>query len=390
MKQAPALHTHARVHGVRQVGIFKVLTAEEARSAPFDPASILIYGDDSSEGFAGRLSPEEPLDAEGVSVSNLRQPDAIQPGDIVRLRPSSTLVSILYRRGANANSLFVTEQCNSMCLMCSQPPRDEDDSWRLGELHQILALIDRDEGQLGFTGGEPTLFGTDFAKLLAAARESLPGTIFHVLTNGRLLRDPILARVLASSGGDQTVWAIPVYGDNAENHDHIVAAPGAFSETIDGIFQLAILKARVEIRVVLHKLSVSRLHQLASFIYRRMPFVEHVALMGLEPMGFARQNRSQLWIDPIDYVETLGDAVHHLDSRSIPVSIYNLPHCVLPPSLRPFARASISDWKNRSDPLCLECAAKESCSGFFRSADHAWRSRGIRTISSEEISDGLA
>ncbi|RYG17407.1 MAG: hypothetical protein EON96_06825 [Caulobacteraceae bacterium] len=103
-------------------------------------------------------------------------------------------------------------------------------------------------------------------------------------------------------------WGIPLYADHAELHDAVVDAHGAFEETIQGLYEMGRLGARIELRVVLHALTVDRLPQLASYIYRRLPFVEHVALMGLEPMGYAKSNRDQLWIDPVDYLEPLADA----------------------------------------------------------------------------------
>ncbi|HEX8902824.1 His-Xaa-Ser system radical SAM maturase HxsC [Vitreimonas sp.] len=331
------------------------------------------------------------LAGDGINISALRNPDAIEIGDVLRVREGSSQISILYRRGSQANTLFVTERCNSLCLMCSQPPRDEDDSWRVNELIQTIRLIDKDEAQIGFTGGEPTLLGEDFASILIESRAQLPNTHLHVLTNGRRFADTHLAQTFVAAGSQATVWAVPLYADVADIHDEIVVAPGAFEETLAGLYNLAINRARVEIRVVLHALSVPRLRQLASYIYRRMPFVEHVAFMGLEPMGFARANREKLWIDPVDYQEHLAQSVHHLASRGMNVSIYNLPLCVLTETLWPFARQSISDWKNVVDePACLSCAAIDQCSGFFLSADQNWRSRAIHPISIKELTHEMA
>jgi hypothetical protein len=131
-------------------------------------------------------------------------------------------------------------------------------------------------------------------------------------------------------------------------------------------------------------MTVDRLPGLASFIYRRLPFVEHIALMGLEPMGFTKQNRDRLWIDPVDYIQPLGDAVFHLANRGMAVSIYNLPLCILPEPLRPFARQSISDWKNTFAPECTGCDLISHCSGFFASAGPAWRSRAVNPVKLQE------
>jgi hypothetical protein len=42
-----------------------------------------------------------------------------------------------------------------------------------------------------------------------------------------------------------------------------------------------------------------------AWIARNLPFVDHVALMGLENTGFAIANEALLWIDPMDYCDDL-------------------------------------------------------------------------------------
>ena len=372
------LHTHAGVRGVEDVSLYKILTLDEARRGAYAPQEVLLWND-PAPGFAGVVSAQDGGHP-GVSITAPRDPAVIQPGDVVRLRPNSSLVSVLYRRASSANTLFITERCNSRCLMCSQPPRDDDDSWRMPELHRLVELVDRTDPWLGMSGGEPTLLGDDLGTLIDHCLDALPDTRLHILTNGRGFADRDFAERLANSRGDRVTWAVPLYGDTALLHDEVVDAPGAFSETLQGLYELGRLGADVEIRVVLHKLTIPRLPQLASFIYRRLPFVRHVALMGLEPMGYAKTNRDRLWIDPVDYVEPLADALFHLEHRGLPVSIYNLPLCILPEDLRPFARQSISDWKNNFAPECAPCPLKSACSGFFASAGPAWRSRAIRPL----------
>jgi hypothetical protein len=50
------------------------------------------------------------------------------------------------------------------------------------------------------------------------------------------------------------------------------------------------------------------------------------------------------------------------------VSIYNHQLCVLDRRLWPFARKSISDWKNIYLEECASCAIREECGGLFQSA----------------------
>jgi His-Xaa-Ser system radical SAM maturase HxsC len=308
----------------------------------------------------------------------LSAPEAVGHGDAVRVSTTGAL-HVLFRRGANANTLFVTERCNSRCLMCSQPPRDDDDSWRVGELLELLDLIDPGLPVLGITGGEPTLLGEGLNRLFASAAQRLPGTSLHVLTNGRTFADANLVASFDPTIG-QAVWGVPLYADVAHRHDHVVQALGAFEETVHGLFNLAERGHRIELRCVLSRLTVGRLPQLADYIARNLPFVEHVAFMGLEPMGFARSNRDILWVDPLDYAVPLLEAMKRLDRAGLRGSIYNVPLCVLAPAARPYAMRSISDWKNAFRSECEVCDLRAKCGGFFKSADAAWVSRGTAPV----------
>jgi hypothetical protein len=101
--------------------------------------------------------------------------------------------------------------------------------------------------------------------------------------------------------------------------------------------------------------------------------------MGLELTGFARANLEKIWIDPADYQEDLVEAVGILDRAGLKTSIYNSQVCVLAPSIRRFARQSISDWKQEYMPECAGCTAKAVCGGFFASAKLRY-SRAISPI----------
>ena len=49
--------------------------------------------------------------------------------------------------------------------------------------------------------------------------------------------------------------------------------------------------------------------QTCEWFARNLPFVDHVALMGLENTGFALANQERLWIDPLDYADDLASGV---------------------------------------------------------------------------------
>jgi His-Xaa-Ser system radical SAM maturase HxsC len=294
--------------------------------------------------------------------------DYLSDGDVLRVMPKAKAARAVYRHRSPQNFILTTERCNNYCLMCSQPPKRDDDSWLVEDILRLLPLIDRGTPEITITGGEPTLLGADFFRILSACESWLPETAIHILSNGRTFADLDFAQRYAGVGHHDIMVGIPLYSDVSHLHDFVVQAKGAFDETVRGILNLKSLGQRVEIRVVLHQQTYRRLPQLAQFIARNLRFVDQVALMGLEMTGFTRANLAQLWIDPIDYQNELEQAVDELVAHGVQTSIYNHQLCLLPERLWPFARRSISDWKNEFMPECAGCAKIDQCGGFFSSA----------------------
>ncbi len=307
--------------------------------------------------------------------------DYLSAGDVVYLHPSG-YVRVLYRRDSPHNFIFATDRCNSLCLMCSQPPKDVDDSDRISEHLRLVDLIDPATPQLGITGGEPTLLKDDFLRLVEHCKHRLPTTALHVLTNGRMFYYRDFARRLGEIAHPDLMLGIPLYSDVDSEHDFVVQARGAFDETVLGLQHLAEYRVSIEIRVVLHRLTVPRLERLAEFVARNLPFVDHVALMGLEMTGLVHANLSELWIDPFDYQSELRRATEFLRAAGLTVSIYNHQLCVLAPELWQFARRSISDWKNVYLDECDSCDRRDQCGGFFQSGTKR-PSAHIRAIRTE-------
>ena len=381
-----ALETKVRLQGDWRAGLFKVADLAEfaegaaptermildLRSRPEARALVhLPWG-----GFL--VHPDDPSSAR-PQVALLDDPGIAKAGDVVEVWPDHPKLAVRYRRGGNGNVLFATERCNSYCLMCSQPPRQVDDDWRVGQLLDLVDLIDPTEPSLAISGGEPTLLGQGLVRIVERCAQVLPNTHVHILSNGRLLEDRAYAQRFADLHPSLS-WGVPLYGDHYRLHDYVVQRPGAFAQTVRGLYALHEAGQRIEIRVVLVRPSVERLTAIARYIYRNLPFVEHVALMGTEPIGFAKAHRDALWVDPIYAGPALLDAATFLSRRNIAISLYNLPLCTLPEDLRPFARRSISDWKQHYLPACDACAVKDSCAGFFGWITPEWTSRSIQPV----------
>jgi His-Xaa-Ser system radical SAM maturase HxsC len=300
-------------------------------------------------------------------VDRLRDSDHFRDGDVIVMEGESGFVRSLYRPYERHHSLFVTERCSSNCLMCSQPPKDRDDVEALTRRNQELIDLMRPAPEyLTITGGEPTLLGDNLFLLIDQLKTDLPNTELHMLTNGRTFAWPEYTQQFAAVRHPNLCLGVPLYSDCAGDHDHIVQAKGAFDQTVAGLHQAARNGIRIEIRVVLHRLTIPRLSKLVEFIYRNLSFVEHVALMGLEYVGYTPRNIGELWIDPFDYQVELEKSVKSLAMRGMTVSIYNHQLCVLAPSLWPYAQKSISDWKNLYLAECEKCSALDDCGGLFK------------------------
>jgi His-Xaa-Ser system radical SAM maturase HxsC len=310
----------------------------------------------------------------------------LQEGDIVKIDPGAGSIRVVYRRGSPHNVLFMTERCNSRCLMCSQPPRESEDGWLVEEVLEAIPLMSAETAELCITGGEPTLTGVGFFEVVSAVKLFLPQTGLHILSNGRAFENLETAERLAGIEHSNLMVGVPLYADVASRHDFVVQAKGAFSQTIRGMINLARCDVPVECRFVIHLQTVERMVQTARFIGRNLPFVSHVALMGLEMTGYTRSNLEALWIDPYEYRSALEEAVFELQASGVKVMIYNLPLCLVPESLWPVTVQSISDWKNIYMPECSGCEARGSCAGFFASATLRYSSR-VRPLHGYRRSD---
>lgn len=298
------------------------------------------------------------------SVNLIDDLDCLCDGDVVQINVDGS-IRILWEAESHQNAFFITDYCNSACIMCPQKANGESHSYN--ELNKkVLSLIrDADKVEhIGITGGEPTVCLDSIVDILRTCKSKFPKAAISLLTNGKLLADFEVAKRLADSNRN-VMYCVPLYAPADVEHDLIVGSQGSFSQTLMGLYNLARLKCPVEIRIVIMKQNFGRLVDLAEFIYRNMPFVVHVAIMGMETSGVAKENLDNVWIEPKDYQHELRQCVLELHRRSMNISVYNLPYCLLPKELWRFARNSISGWKKAYLPVCENCDVKTDCAGTF-------------------------
>lgn len=320
----------------------------------------------------------------GINKSDLSH---LKEGDIVLIEPTG-MVNVVWEADSPHNAIMATEDCNCNCLMCPQPPRNDQNCRQEINLRLLNFLDPGRTCQIGISGGEPTLIGEDLFKLISICKKKLPKAPLLLLSNGRNFKDLDFSKRLAALEHPDLTICIALYAATDREHDRIVGVKGSFYETIKGLENLALLRQNIEIRNVIQSQNYKRLPQFAEFIYQNFPFVIHIAFMGLEITGLALKNVNGVWIDPLDYMPELKTAVKFLHRRDMNVSVYNLQLCILPPELWKFSRKSISLWKNIYLTECEQCDYKKECGGFFGTSG-IWYSNQIQALKKIDNGDSL-
>ena len=283
-------------------------------------------------------------------------------GDVLLIDPGRQIAHRLIRRSSKHNTFLITEQCDQLCIMCSQPPKAYHEDMFAHFL--TAARLAPDGAHIGLSGGEPLLHKKalfSFIDEVFAIRDDIT---FHILSNGQNLSDDDLPWL--HEHRDRLVWGIPIYSSKPEAHDEIVGKQGAFERLCHALAILGLAGAALELRTVVMVQNVLNLPKLADFITRHLPFAMTWAIMQLEPIGFGRMNWCECFFDSSLDFSAIGTAIDVMRARNQDVRLYNFPLCTVPPVYREIATKSISDWKQKYLPICATCNLRGGCSGFFK------------------------
>lgn len=323
---------------------------------------LVTNSDDIPRGYKAVISThglQAKVSTPYIQVTNLSD---FNEGDVINITNDGE-ICFLYEITSTSNAIFTTARCNHRCIMCPQPPVLQEKDRTDFNLN-LIRLFDKNTQEVGITGGEPTMIGDRLFEIIRQIKKSCPKAAISILSNGVKFADIDYAAKLAACNHHDLQIDIPIFSDIASIHNHIVGAM-TFYRTVQGLYNLAQFGQQIGLRVVIHKQTYKRLPQLADYIYHNFPFVTQVAFMQMETTGLAEANLKDLWIDPYDYNNELREAILLLNNRGITTFIYNAQLCVLPPELRPFAKQSISEWKDVYLPICEGCTLKGECGGFF-------------------------
>ncbi len=323
---------------------------KEAAESEHD--ATLIETDEASQTF----------DLAGYSLRVHCGPATDLDGDVLLLVPGRQSAHRLVRARSRHNTFLVTEQCDQLCVMCSQPPKKYHVD--LFDQFTAAALLAPQGARITISGGEPLLHKQRLFQLLIASAKARPDISFHILTNGQFF-DLDDIPVMDEAGRDRILWGIPLYASQAELHDFIVGKPGAFSRLMQSFEILMKAGAAVELRTVVLQQNWDAFPDLASYVSTRLPFIDVWAIMQLENIGYGRMNWAHSFKDTsLDFAH-LRRAINLTIGRGIQTLLYNFPLCSVPPQYRYLAPGTISDWKNKFLKQCDGCSLRSTCGGFF-------------------------
>lgn len=265
------------------------------------------------------------------------------------------------------NALLVTNRCNSNCIMCptSEIIRRGNEEYNADELIEIAKHFPDDAPHITITGGEPFLIKKDMFKLLNYLKVNLPNTSYLLLTNGRAFFSKEYSDLFKQTAPPDIQIGIPIHGYNSQTHDYITKANGSFKQTYIGLKHLLAIGAKVELRVVVNKLNIDFITEIASLISKEFNTAFGVKFIGLEMTGNAAKNRESVWIDYPAAFKKAKEGIDILVKSGIDVGIYNFPLCAVEKKYWNICEKSISDYKVRFACECDRCTVKDACGGMF-------------------------
>ncbi len=269
-----------------------------------------------------------------------------------------------------SQTLLITNQCNSNCVMC---PYSESFRRRAAHPNELFLLRQIDylpehTSHLTITGGEPTLHTEAFFHVMERIRCERPGVHCLLLTNGRSFSLAGICQRAVHTFPQHTVAAVPLHAADAAVHDRITQTSDSFRQTLAGIGHLLSMQLAVEIRIVVMQQNVQEMTALADLIVTRFPTVQVVNFMAAEMCGNAAVHRDAVWIGYPEAFHACREAVARLVEHGVDVGLYNFPLCSIPLQYRGLYRRSISGYKIVYGSICETCQEKNACGGVFASA----------------------
>jgi cyclic pyranopterin phosphate synthase len=223
-------------------------------------------------------------------------------------------------------------QCNNNCIFCMEDDRESRER-RLKKIDSEAArrIMEQSESkeEVMFTAGEPTL-RPDLLALVSHARK-LGFQQIGIITNARRLAYRKYLEELV--GGGINYILVSIHGHTAELHDGLTRTPGSFSQSVEGMANLAALKSstlqlKFVTTTVVNKRNLRTLAEHFAFLERFRP--DQVVFNCIQPVGRGERFFSILVPRYFEIVSHVAQALRHPAAASLAGRFYllDLPRCV--------------------------------------------------------------
>lgn len=265
------------------------------------------------------------------------------------------------------NYFFITNACNSNCIMCPSPEmaRKRPEETSMDYLMSLAKHIPSDTPHITITGGEPFLIGDKIFPFLRFLKEKFINTEFLFLTNGRIFAIDRFVQLFKENIPDESIIAIPLHGSCAAIHDAITRADGSYIQTSKGIKNLLRNDIKVELRLVVNKLNINDIESIVDVIIKKFKDIEYVSVIAMEMTGNAKVNEKDVWLSYRTAFVAISDSLRRLIQNEIDIRLYNFPLCTVDSAFWTLCFKSISPEKVRYTETCTTCKYKKSCGGVF-------------------------
>lgn len=258
-------------------------------------------------------------------------------------------------------------KCNNRCLMCSNPPDySQSGGYRVEDLLQRIGKINPKEGEVYLTGGEPTLH-PDFLKLLSILRKKCPEAKIVLDTNGRMFCYLDFLKKTLDNG--KMEFQVSLCGHNKVLFEKITRAKGSFEQTVEGIKNILALKSNnneVEVRVVIHRLTLPHLDKIYSFVRKSFPQIERLIFIFMEYEGIAGINRKMIGVTYREARPYLEKLFSKTKKSPFEIRFYHFPLCVLSSKFWPYIWRTLPKEEVTFLSKCKQCCHREHCLGIHR------------------------
>lgn len=226
--------------------------------------------------------------------------------------------------------------CNSRCKYCTQldyrviPQSDRLDLSTDEIKERIRYAAENGYGQLGISGGEPTI-RPDFIELIRYAR-TFDFERIGVTTNGRMFAYRQFAEAAMTAGLDGFTFSL--HGHTPELHDKAIAkSPGALEQALEGLRNIAWVRKKRGIEAHLMNNQIL-LPENTPWIKEMVELLAPlgITLFMIQPFIAQRSNvddLGQFFVPYDNIVAAVERALPALDRYGARIKPYNVPNCLL-------------------------------------------------------------